>query len=43
MIFFNINLVLQSELSPEKRKRTSRPPRMRSGWLFDEVDVTVNT
>ena len=43
MILFNINLVLQSELSPEKRKRTSRPPRMRSGWLFDEVDVTVNT
>ena len=43
MIFFNINLVLQSELSPEKRKRPSRPPRMRSGWLFDEVDVTVNT
>ena len=43
MIFFNINLVLQSELSPEKRKRPSRPPRIRSGWLFDEVDVTVNT
>ena len=43
MILFNINLVLQSELSPEKRKRPSRPPRMRSGWLFDEVDVTVNT
>ena len=43
MIFFNINLVLQSELSPEKRKWPSRPPRKRSGWLFDEVDVTVNT
>ena len=43
MILFNIILVLQSELSPEKRKRPSRPPRMRSGWLFDEVDVTVNT
>ena len=43
MILFNINLVLQSELSPEKIKRPSRPPRMRSGWLFDEVDVTVNT
>ena len=43
MIFFNINLVLQSELSPEKRKRPSRPPRMRSGWPFDKVDVTVNT
>ena len=43
MIFFNINLVLQSELSPEKRKWPSRPPCMRSGWLFDEVDVTVNT
>ena len=43
MIFFNINLVLQSELSPEKRKRPSRPPRMRSGWLFDEVLVVVNT
>ena len=43
MILFNINLVLQSELSPEKRKRPSRPPRMRSGWLFDEVDVTGNT
>ena len=26
MILFNINLVLQSELSPEKRKRPSRPP-----------------
>ena len=25
------------------KKRPSRPPRMRSGWLFDEVDVTVNT
>ena len=43
MILFNINLVLQSELSPEKRKRPSRPPRMRSGWLFDEVLVVVNT
>ena len=43
MILFNINLVLQSELSPEKRKWPSRPPRKRSGWLFDEVDVTVNT
>ena len=43
MILFNINLVLQSELSTEKRKRPSRPPRKRSGWLFDEVDVTVNT
>ena len=43
MILFNIILVLQSELSPEKRKRPSRPLRKRSGWLFDEVDVTVNT
>ena len=43
MILFNIILVLQSELSPEKRKRPSRPPRMRSGWLFDEVLVVVNT
>ena len=43
MILFNINLVLQSELSTEKRKRPSRPPRMRSGWLFDEVLVVVNT
>ena len=25
------------------KKRPSRSPRMRSGWLFDEVDVTVNT
>ena len=24
-------------------KRPSRPPHMRSGWLFDEVDVAVNT
>ena len=43
MILFNIILVLQSELSPEKRKRPSRPPRMRSGWLVDEVLVVVNT
>ena len=43
MILFNINLVLQSELSPEKEKGHPDPPRMRSGWLFDEVDVTVNT
>ena len=28
---------------PFIKKRPSRPPRMRSGWLFDEVDVTVNT
>ena len=25
------------------KKRPSCPPCMRSGWLFDEVDVTVNT
>ena len=25
------------------KKRPSRPLRKRSGWLFDEVDVTVNT
>ena len=43
MILFNINLVLQSELSPEKRKKAIPTPRMKSEWLFDEVDVTVNT
>ena len=24
-------------------KKAIPTPRMRSGWLFDEVDVTVNT
>ena len=43
MILFNINFVLQSELSPEKRKRPSRPPRLRSGWLLHQVLVVVNT
>ena len=42
MIFFNINLVLQSGLS-RKRKKAIPTPRMKSEWLCDEVDVTVNT
>lgn len=28
---------------PFIKKGHPAPPRMRSGWLFDEVDVAVNT